>query len=72
MASVILKIDKDKKDKFKEIGKEFIVDNVDTHLISIENHLKNNEIDTAIEEFNILIQKIQSVFKAINAVDQAQ
>jgi len=64
------KVDKEKKDKFKEIGNEFIVDDVDTRLADIGSDLKNDRVKIAIEKFEGLIRDIQRVYEAINVVDQ--
>ena len=64
------KVDKEKKDKFKEIGKEFIVDDVDTRLADIGEDLKNDRVKIAIEKFEGLIRDIQRVYDAVNVVNQ--
>jgi len=64
------KVDKEKKDKFKEIGNEFIVDDVDTRLADIGEDLKNDRVKLAIEKFEGLIRDIQRVYDAVNVVNQ--
>ena len=64
------KVDKEKKDKFKEIGNEFIVDDVDTRLADIGEDLKNDRVKIAIEKFEGLIRDIQRVYDAVNVVNQ--
>ena len=65
------KVDKEKKDKFKEIGNEFIVDDVDTRLADIGNDLKNDNVKVAIEKFEGLIRDIQRVQEAMRTIDQS-
>ena len=64
------KVDKEKKDKFKEIGNEFIVDDVDTRLEDIGMDLKNDRIKIAIEKFEGLIRDIRRIYDAVNVMDQ--
>jgi len=64
------KVDKEKKDKFKEIGKEFIVDDVDTRLADIGEDLKNDRVKIALEKFEGLIRDIRRVYEAMNIIDQ--
>jgi len=63
------KVDKEKKDKFKEIGNEFIVDDVDTRLADIGEDLKNDRVKIGIEKFEGLIRDIQRVYDAVNVVN---
>ena len=63
------KVDKEKKDKFKEIGNEFIVDDVDTRLSDIGEDLKNDRVKIGIEKFEGLIRDIQRVYDAVNVVN---
>ena len=65
------KVDKEKKDKFKEIGNEFIVDDVDTRLADIGADLKNDNVKVAIEKFEGLIRDIQRIQEAMRVLDQA-
>ena len=65
------KVDKQKKDKFKEIGNEYIVDDVDTRLADIGLDLKNDNTTVAIEKFEGLIRDIRRVQEAMRVVDQA-
>ena len=64
------KVDKAKKDKFKEIGNEFIVDDVDTRLADIGEDLKNDRVKIGIEKFEGLIRDIQRVQEAMRVLDQ--
>ena len=65
------KVDQEKKDKFKGIGNEFIVDDVDTRLVDIGADLKNNNVKVAIEKFEGLIRDIQRVQEAMRTIDQS-
>ena len=65
------KVDQEKKDKFKGIGNEFIVDNVDTRIADIGEDLKNDNVKVAIEKFEGLIRDIQRVQEAMRTIDQS-
>ena len=65
------KVDKEKKDKFKEIGNEFIVEDVDTRLADIGSDLKNDRVKIATEKFEGLIRDIQRIQEAMRVLDQA-